>query len=101
MHAIRWAETPDGKRRPVVVLTRTSMLPYLSSITVAPITSTLRTSRTQVPVGPDVGLDHDSMINCDDIQTIPKDKVHGRIGELTLDLEQHLSRAITAAFDLL
>jgi mRNA interferase MazF len=33
---------PPDKKRPVVVLTRASAIAYLSTVTVAPITSTIR-----------------------------------------------------------
>ena len=40
---VRWYkfDAPD-KRRPVVILTRDSILAYLGEVTVAPITSTIR-----------------------------------------------------------
>jgi mRNA interferase MazF len=100
MHAIHLAATPDGKRRPVVVLTRDNMVPHFKNLTIAAITSTSRTSRTQVPVGPENGLDHESFVNCDDIHTIPKAKVLQRIGRLTVEQEARLSQAIRTAFDL-
>ena len=42
---------PD-KRRPVVVLTRNSAIPYLTSLTVAPITSTIRNVPSEVLLTP-------------------------------------------------
>jgi len=54
---IRWYRfrAPD-KRRPVVVLTRDSVLDYLGEVTVAPITSTIRDIPSEVVVGPDDGM---------------------------------------------
>ncbi|MBN1460565.1 MAG: type II toxin-antitoxin system PemK/MazF family toxin, partial [Armatimonadetes bacterium] len=47
---VRWYRfaRPD-KRRPVVVLTRDSVLEYLGEVTVAPVTSTVRGIPTEVP----------------------------------------------------
>jgi mRNA interferase MazF len=44
--------SPD-KERPVVILTRGSAIRYLSRVTVAPITSTVRGVPSEVPLGPD------------------------------------------------
>ena len=46
---IRWYKfvTPD-KKRPVLILTRDSVLEYLGEITVAPITSTVRNIPSEV-----------------------------------------------------
>jgi mRNA interferase MazF len=50
---IRWYRfrAPD-KRRPVVILTRDSVLDYLHEVTVAPITGTIRDIPSEVVVGP-------------------------------------------------
>ena len=47
---------PPDKERPVVILTRGSAIRYLSRVTVAPITSTVRGVPSEVPLGPDDGM---------------------------------------------
>lgn len=59
------------KTRPVLVLTRPAVRPVLNSVTVAPITTTIRGLSTEVPVGRTNGLDHDSVVSCDNVTTIP------------------------------
>jgi mRNA interferase MazF len=54
--------SPD-KRRPVVVLTRDSSISYLSSVTVAPITSTIRGVPSEVVLGEDDGLKAPCAVN--------------------------------------
>jgi mRNA interferase MazF len=88
------------KPRPVVVLTRELIRPRLTNVTVAPITSTIRGLSTEVPVGPRNGLDHDSAISCDNIQTIPKLQLGRLIGYLHPDQEARLFESIVLAFDL-
>jgi mRNA interferase MazF len=88
------------KPRPVVVLTRELIRPRLTNVTVAPITSTIRGLSTEVPVGRRNGLDHDSAVSCDNIQTIPKVQLGRLIGYLHPDQEPALAEAITLAFDL-
>lgn len=88
------------KTRPVLVLTREVVRPYLSRVTVAPITSTIRGLSTEVSVGPRNGLDHDSVVSCDNIVTVPVTTLGRQVGFLLADQEADLTEAIRAAFDL-
>lgn len=88
------------KTRPVLVLTRDTVRPHLTNVTVAPITSTIRGLSTEVPVGTANGLDHDSVVSLDNIQTIPASYLGQQVGLLLLAQEDALARAIHAAFDL-
>lgn len=80
---IRWYrfQAPD-KRRPVVVLTRDSVLDYLGEVTVAPITSTIRDIPSEVVVGPDDGMPRRCAINLDHLQTVSKDRLGGIVATL-------------------
>lgn len=88
------------KIRPVVVLTRESIRPYLNKVTVASITSTARGSVTEVAVSTANGLDHDSVVSLDNVTTIPVSDLGPQIGFLLDSQEDALVRAIHAAFDL-
>ena len=88
------------KTRPVLILTREQVRPYLTSITVAPITSTIRGLSTEVPVGRANGIDHDSVVSCDNITTIPKSAIGRLLGYLHPAQETALSHAIASAYDL-
>jgi mRNA interferase MazF len=66
------------RTRPALILTREIVRPHLSSVTVAPITSRVRGLTVEVPVGQSNGLDQDSLINCDNIVTIPTSAVADR-----------------------
>lgn len=76
---IRWYKfaKPD-KKRPVLILTRDSALEFLGEVTVAPITSTVRTIPSEVFLSKSDGMQKDCAINLDHIQTVSK----GRIGSL-------------------
>lgn len=89
------------KARPVLVLTRELVRPYLSRVTVAPITSTIRGLSTEVPVGRDNGIDHDSVIICDNIVTVPTSTLGRLVGYFLPGQEPALTEAIHAAFDLM
>ena len=88
------------KARPVLVLTRAIVRPHLDTVTVAPITGTIRGLSTEVPVGAANGLDKPSVVACDHVTTIPKDAIGLRIGLLLDEQERALSEAIHVAFDL-
>ena len=88
------------KTRPVLVLTRDAVRPHLTNVTVAPITSTIRGLSTEVAVGTVNGLDHDSVVSLDDIQTIPARHLGRQVGLLLIAQEEALARAIHAALDL-
>lgn len=88
------------KVRPVLLLTREAVQPYLSAIMVAPITSRIRGLATELPVGPANGLDHDSVVSCDTIATIPRESLGRPIGFLLPSQEPALAEAIRTAFDL-
>lgn len=89
------------KTRPVLVLTRDIVRPHMDRVTVAPITSRVRGLSTEVPVGSANGLEHDSVVSCDNIVTIPKTALGRQVGGLLEAQERDLALAITLAFDLL
>jgi mRNA interferase MazF len=86
--------------RPVLVLTREVVRPYLRWVTVAPITSTVRGLSTEVAVGPSNGLEQDSVISCDNITTVPVSALGRQVGYLLPAQELALTDAVVAAFDL-
>ena len=80
---VRWYRfTGPDKQRPVVILTRDSVLEYLGETTVAPITRTIRGIPSEVALGPDDGLPEPCAINLDHVQTVAR----GRIGALVTTL---------------
>jgi mRNA interferase MazF len=90
----------DGRRRPVVVLTRDRAIPVLANVTVAAITGTIRELPTEVPVGPQQGLSRESVVNCDNLFTIPKQALGRRRGELDPESLHRLRGALMIALDL-
>ena len=80
---VRWYRfaQPD-KKRPVVILTRDSVLQYLGEVTVAPVTSTIRDIPSEVLLSQRDGMPRECTINLDHIQTVSK----GKIGPLIVSL---------------
>jgi mRNA interferase MazF len=88
------------RARPVLVLTRELVRPHLNTVTVAPITTTIRGLSTEVALDAANGLESASVASCDNITTIPKRALGERIGNLLDRQEPALGEAIRAAFDL-
>lgn len=87
---------PD-KRRPVLVLTRPEVIPLLHTVMVAPVTSTRRGAPSEVNVGVDEGLKHDSAVNLDHVQTVEQDRLVGFVGTLSPAKMQQVCRALGIA----
>ena len=81
---VRWYkfEAPD-KNRPVLVLTRNSIIPHLGEITVAPVTSVVRDIPSEVLLGKADGMPRECAVNCDHLQTVSKAKIGGVITSLS------------------
>ena len=75
-------ETPNQKRRPVLVVSRDEAIPALNNVVVAPVTSTIRDIPTCIPVGPAAGIDHDSVATFDNLAAVPKSVLTTRLGKL-------------------
>lgn len=92
-------ETPNGKSRPVLVVSRNEAIPVLNNIVVAPVTSTLRPVPTNVAVGPGEGLDHDCVAVFDNVASVPKSVLTVRLGALGAPRRSELCRALATLAD--
>ena len=89
---------PD-KRRPVVILTRNSAIPYLNEVTVAPITSTIRGIPTEVVLNMKDGMRKDCAINLDHIQTVSKKRIGAYISKLSIAKLKEIKHAVIFALE--
>lgn len=87
---------PD-KRRPVLVVSRPEVIPLLHTVMVAPITSTRRGAPSEVDVGIEDGLKHDSAVNLDHVQTVEQARLVGFVGTLSPAKMQQVCRALGVA----
>jgi mRNA interferase MazF len=74
---------PPDKRRPVVVLTRDSAIGYLSTITVAPITSTIRGVPSEVVLDEKDGMKAPCAVNLHNLVTVSRRRVGKRVSQLS------------------
>lgn len=94
-----WLASVGGKKRPVVVLTRSEVIDVRALVTVAEITTTARGLTVEVPLdAAEVGLDRASVVNADGIHTIPQSTLDGPVGQVGSDTMRTLCRAIRDAF---
>jgi mRNA interferase MazF len=93
---VRWYKfkTPD-KKRPVLILTRDSILEYLGEVTVAPVTTTIRQVPSEVLLSRSDGMPRDCAVNSDHIQTVSK----ARLGSLITTLSPEKLKQVTGAVD--
>ena len=98
---IRWYKfkAPD-KKRPVLILTRDSILEYLGEVTVAPITTTVRDIPSEVFLSSQDGMIKECAINLDHIQTVSKGKIGSLITALSPDKFEQVSDAVQFALNL-
>jgi mRNA interferase MazF len=90
-----WYTFPaPSKRRPVLILTRDSAIAVLNSVTVVPITSTIRSIPTEVLLTADDGLPDTCAVNLDNIQTVPKANISAPITHLSVSKMKAAAGAI-------
>jgi mRNA interferase MazF len=85
---------PD-KRRPVLILTRNSAIQFLTGVTIAPITSTIRGIPSEVVLSIEDGLFNDCAANFDNIQTVQK----ANIGPFITHVSSAKMRDVRAAIE--
>jgi mRNA interferase MazF len=98
---IRWYKfTWPDKKRPVLILTRNTVLEYLGEVTVAPITSTVRNIPSEIFLSKADGMPLDCAVNCDHLQTVSKAKIGSLITSLPPEKMVDVKRAIRFALDI-
>jgi mRNA-degrading endonuclease toxin of MazEF toxin-antitoxin module len=99
---VYWADLPLGYgRRPVVILTRGTVADVRPRVTIAPITWRTRRIRSEVPVGRAEGLGRGSVVNVDNVLTVPKELLDADpIGRLTSSSRRNLDQALRWALDI-
>jgi len=97
-----WEADVGGKagRRPVLILTRSGVIPYLSKVVVAEVTSQGKGYPTQVAIDQTANLSKPSFVSAESLHSLPKDRLKRCLGELPSDLLRQISQAVVFALDL-
>lgn len=96
-----WAELPPPVgNRPVVLLTRDAVVNTIGGIVVVLVTRTIRNLPTEVALGRRQGLPLPCVANCDNILTVPRQRLVRLMGECDVDKIVELNHAIRVALDV-
>ena len=85
---------PPDKRRPVVVLTRASAIGYLSTVTVAPVTSTIRSVPSEVVLNEDDGMKAPCAVNLHNAVTVFQNRLGRRVAQLSSSRMDEICEAL-------
>lgn len=99
---LRWYTFPaPDKRRPVLILTRSSAISFLTGITIAPVTTQIRDIPTEVLLTPEEdGVPSLCVVNLDNLQTVQKRRIGPLISTLSFRRMQDVQRAIQFALGM-
>ena len=101
LYRVRHPKGDPKRSRVFVIVSRTTLLDStFSTVTCAPIYSARHGLSTQVPVGADEGLKHDSAIHCDELVSLPKAALTDHVGTLPAARLRDLNRALAVALEL-
>ncbi len=90
---------PPDKQRPVLLLTRSDMISVLNSVTVAPLTRTIREVPSEVVVGVESGLKSASAINLHHVITVPKAGLRRFVGSVSPAVLEQVRAALLFVLD--
>lgn len=89
-------DRPD-KQRPVLILTRQEMIDMLHTVTVAPLTGTIRGVPSEVVIGPEIGLKKPSAINLHHVVTVQKSELKRFVGTVSRETLERVKAAMLFA----
>ena len=102
LYRVRHPSSRDPKRsRVFVVVSRQVVIESkFSTVICAPVYSRYDALSTQVPVGTEEGLKHESAIHCDELVSLPKSVLTDYVADLRLAKIRELARALRIALSV-
>jgi mRNA interferase MazF len=101
LYRIRHPRGDPKRSRVFCIVSRSALIDSsFSTVTCAPIYSARHGLSTQVPVGPEEGLKHESAIHCDELVSLPKSALTDYVGTLSEPRLRELNRALAIALEL-
>jgi len=95
---------PPGDTKPArsfVIVSRQALIDSnYSTVVCAPVFTERHGLPTQVNVGDDEGLKHDSAIHCDGLMSLEKSRLTDYVGELSETKKEQLDKALQIALTL-
>ncbi len=102
LYLVRKAGSHDPKKQRVFALVSRQVVidSKFSTVVCAPVYSRHDELSTQVPLGAEHGLKHESSIHCDELVSLSKTMLTRCVGRLDESTRQRLDRALAFALDL-
>jgi mRNA interferase MazF len=101
LYRVRKPSGDPKRHRVFVVASRQALIDSrFSTVICAPIYSRRDGLATQVNVGVESGLKHDSAIHCDELVSLPKGMLTDYVGSLTMPARQLFAQALQVALEL-
>jgi mRNA interferase MazF len=102
LYRVQKPSSIDPKKFRVFVIVSRQILidSRFSTVICAPIYSKYDGLSTQIPVGIEEGLKHDSSIHCDELISLPKSSLTNFVGSLATQKMAELDKALKIALDL-
>jgi mRNA interferase MazF len=95
------AKRDPKNHRVFVVVSRQALIDTtFSSVVCAPVYSNYEGAATQIPVGINEGLKHDSAIYCDELMSLSKTQLTDYVGKLGMEKLVALKGSLLAALEL-
>ncbi len=92
-----WAESPNDKRRPYLVITRQAAIPVVNAVIAVPATRRVRGIPTEVALDESDGMPEPCALALDNVATIPKAWLVERICRLGPGHLHAVCRALSIA----
>jgi len=101
LYRVRHPKRDPKRSRVFCVVSRAALVDSsFSTVTCAPIYSARHGLSTQVAVGPDEGLKHETAIHCDELVSLPKSALTDCVGTLSGSMLRELNWALAIALEL-
>ncbi|MFP4348935.1 MAG: type II toxin-antitoxin system PemK/MazF family toxin [Thermodesulfobacteriota bacterium] len=102
LYRVKRPSSRDPKKfRPFVVVSRQILIESrFSTVICAPVYTSYEDLSTQVPVGINEGLKHDSAVHCDELVSLPKAMLTNYIGRLSLQKLKYLENSLKIALQI-
>jgi mRNA interferase MazF len=94
-----WGQTPDGKGRPFLVVSRDAANAVRQRVLVAPVTTRIRSVPSELPLGEAEGLPRTSVASFDNLRPFPKSMLVRRLGALAPERRHLICAAAAATLD--
>lgn len=102
LYRVKRPSSRDPKKYRVFVIVSRQILieSRFSTVICAPIYTSYQGLSTQVAIGIDEGLKHDSAIHCDELVSLPKSMLTNYVGKLSFQKLDFLEKALKIALQI-